>query len=103
VQRRRPARGGVLSVQLTIDTTSKRDAEIIAAALPGPAEARSWRGYGVIRLRFRNDREARELLPVVEACVQGNELAWARVRIGDDERMFRGRRHRSVVTDGHRD
>jgi hypothetical protein len=80
---------------VTIDAGSKADAEVIAAALPGRPEAKSWRGYGVIRLRFRKATEAREVLPVVGECVDRHALAWARVRIGDDERMFRARRGRA--------
>jgi hypothetical protein len=79
---------------VTIDAGSKADAEVIASALPGRPEATSWRGYGVIRLRFRKESEAREVLPVVSDCVERNELPWARVRIGDDERMFRARSRR---------
>lgn len=85
-----------MSIQVTIDAGSKADAEVIAAALPGRPQAKSWRGYGVIRLLFRKDDEAKELLPVVHECVERHELAWARVRIGDDERMFRARRRRSL-------
>jgi hypothetical protein len=80
---------------VTIDAGSKADAEVIAAALSGCPEAKSWRGYGVIRLRFRKESEAREVLPVVAECVERHELSWARVRIGDDERMFRARRRAS--------
>jgi hypothetical protein len=80
---------------VTIDAGSKADAEVIAAALPGSPEAKSWRGYGVIRLRFRKETEARELLPLVAQCVEHRGLAWARVRIGDDERMFRARSRRA--------
>ena len=79
---------------VTIDAGSKADAELIAAALPGTAEARSWRGYGVVRMQFRKEGEAREVLPVVAECVELHRLSWARVRIGDDERMFRGRSRR---------
>ena len=81
-----------MPVHVTIDAGSKADAQLIAAALPGRAEATSWRGYGVIRLRFREVNEARALLPSVADCVKQHDLAWARVRIGDDERMFRARR-----------
>ena len=81
-----------MAVQVTIDTASKADAGLIAEALPSRPEAKSWRGYGVIRLRFGSEREARETLPIVGECVERNALAWARVRIGDDERMFRARR-----------
>ena len=80
---------------VTIDAGSKADAELIAAALPGRPAATSWRGYGVIRLRFRKESEAREVLPVVGECVEHHELSWARVRIGDDERMFRAHSRRA--------
>jgi hypothetical protein len=80
---------------VTIDAGSKADAETIAAALPGRPEAKSWRGYGVIRLRFSKQSEAREVLPLVGECVARHELSWARVRIGDDERMFRARSRRA--------
>ncbi len=83
-----------MPVKVTIDAGSKKDAELIAAALPGNAVAKSWRGYGVIWLRFRKETDARELLPVIGDCVERNNLAWARVRIDDDERMFRGRARR---------
>ena len=83
-----------MPVKVTIDAGSKKDAELIAAALPGNAVAKSWRGYGVIWLRFRKETDARELLPVIGDCVVRNNLAWARVRIDDDERMFRGRARR---------
>jgi hypothetical protein len=80
---------------VTIDAGSKADAELIAAALPGGPEAKSWRGYGVVRLRFRKEKEAREVLPVVAECVERHGLSWARVRIGDDEHMFRARSRRA--------
>jgi hypothetical protein len=78
-----------VAVQVTIDAGSKADAEVIAEALPLRAEARSWRGYGVVRLRVPDDKAARELIPAVQECVERHELPWARVRIGDDETMFR--------------
>jgi hypothetical protein len=84
-----------MPVQVTIDAGSKEDAELIAAALPGHAVAKSWRGYGVIRLRFRKESDAGELLHVVGDCVERYALSWARVRIGDGERMFRGRNRRT--------
>jgi hypothetical protein len=84
-----------MALQVTIDAGSKADAELIAAALPRPAEARSWRGYGVIRLRLGKRNEVDGLLPAVADCVERHSLAWARVRIGDDERMFRARRRRA--------
>lgn len=84
-----------MAVQMIIDTGSRADAERIAEMVPG-GQAASWRGYGVIRLRFRTTAEARELLSVVRDAVEAYDLAWARVRIGDDETMFR-RTRRSVA------
>lgn len=81
-----------MSVQVTIDTASKDDAALIAAELPGQPQAGSSRGYGVIRLRLRREREAKDLLPLVGACVERHSLGWARVRIGDDQHMLRPRR-----------
>jgi hypothetical protein len=83
-----------MAVQVTIDAGSKADAGMIAGTLPVKAEAKAWRGYGVIRLRFRSEKEARETIPIVGECVQRHKLPWARVRIGDDERMFRSSRSR---------
>jgi len=84
-----------MPVHVTIDAGSRQDAEVIAAALPGNAVAKSWRGYGVIRLRFRKESDAGDLLLTVGECVERHDLSWARVRIGDDERMFRGRHRRA--------
>jgi hypothetical protein len=84
-----------MPIQVTIDAGSKADAEVIASALPDHAEAKAWRGYGVIRLRFRKLSEAQALLSAVADCVHRHELAWARVRIGDDEQMFRARGRRA--------
>jgi hypothetical protein len=84
-----------MTVQVTIDAGSKGDAELIAGVLPGRPEAKSWRGYGVVRLRLKKLEEARDLLPMVAECVQRHGLAWARVRVGDDEQMFRGHKRRA--------
>jgi hypothetical protein len=86
-------------VHVTIDAGSKADAELIAGALPVRAQASAWRGYGVVRIRANDEREARELIPLVRACVDDHELAWARVRIGDDETMCRRNGRRAVL--GH--
>jgi hypothetical protein len=80
-----------MSVHVTIDTASRDHAALIAAELPGQPEASSWRGYGVIRLRLRREREAKDLLPLVGACVERHAIGWARVRIGDDHHMLRPR------------
>jgi hypothetical protein len=78
-----------MSIQVTIDTASKDEAVLIAADLPGEPPASSWRGFGVVRLRLRRERDAKDLLPLVGACVERHGLGWARVRIGDDQHMFR--------------
>jgi len=80
-----------MALQVTIDAGSKADAELIAMALPGRPEATSRRGYGIIRLRLRHPRETRDILGILEACVERHQLAWARLRLGDDEWMLRGR------------
>jgi hypothetical protein len=80
-----------MSVQVTIDTTSRDHAALIAADLPGQPQAGSWRGYGVIRLQLRREREVKELLPLVGACVERHGIGWARVRIGDDQHVVRPR------------
>ena len=86
-----------MAVQVTIDAGSKSDADLIAGVLPGRPDAKSWRGYGVVRLRFQKEAEARDVIPLVAECVERHGLAWARVRVGDDERMFRGRKRRPEV------
>ena len=84
-----------MAVHVTIDAVSKTDAALIADALPGRPEAKSWRGFGVVRMRFQKDAHAREVLPLVADCVERHGLAWARVRVGDDEQMFRARKRRT--------
>jgi hypothetical protein len=83
-----------MPVHVTIDAGSKGDAELIAGELPGEPQATSRRGYGIIRLRLKRPEEARELLPILESCVERHGLAWARLRYGDDEWMFKGRNGR---------
>ena len=76
-------------MQVTIDTGSREEAELIATALPRPAEARSVRGYGFIRLRCRNAKETQEILKAAGAGAAQHKLAWIRVRWEDEERVFR--------------
>jgi hypothetical protein len=82
-----------MAVHVTIDTGSRGDAELIAAELPGQPQAASSRGYGVIRLRLRREEEARDLLAILESCVQRYKLPWVRLRQGDDEWTFKGGRN----------
>jgi hypothetical protein len=76
---------------VTIDAGSKREAELIAEELPGQPEASSWRGYGIIRLRLARAEQAHDLVSVLQSAVERHKLAWARLRFGDDEWMFKGR------------
>ena len=85
-----------MAVHVTIDAGSKREAEVIAAALPGQPRAASWRGYGVVRLRLRHQHEVDGLVPIVEDCVSQHKLSWVRIRYGDEQRMFKGRNGGSV-------
>jgi len=80
-----------MALHVTIDAGSKADAELIASELPGRPEAASRRGYGIIRMRLRHPRETRDILGVLESCVERHHLAWARLRLGDEEWMVRGR------------
>jgi hypothetical protein len=78
------------SVQVTIDTASREDAELLSDLLPVPAKAGSVRGVGFVRLRCRA-REVMEILEAARAAVERHGLAWLRVRVGDDEHVFRRR------------
>lgn len=80
-----------MALQVTIDAGSKADAELIAKELPGEPVPTSRRGYGIIRLRLRDPRETRDILGIVESCVERHRLPWARLRLGDEEWMFRSR------------
>jgi len=79
-----------MSVQITIDTVSRREAETLASELPGSPKATSVRGYGLIRYRCRTNAEVNDLLSVVNDAVRRHQLPWVRVRRGDDEHVFRG-------------
>jgi hypothetical protein len=84
-----------MSVRVTIETASKAEAELIATLLEPAAKAETWHGYGVIRLVLRGDAETAAVIETVAEGVERHELPWARVRFGDDERVFRGNgRHR---------
>jgi hypothetical protein len=84
-----------MPVHVTIDTVSRGDAELIAAALPGAPRASSRRGYGVIRLSLRHPREKDDLLAILADCVERHSLAWARLRYGDEERTFKSHKQRA--------
>ena len=78
-----------MSVQVTIETASKAEAELIAEELPQGVEAHSWRGFGVIRLGAKSKEETRELIETVSRCFRDHGLRWARVRYDDEEFVFR--------------
>ena len=75
-------------MQVTIDTSSREEAELVARLLPRPSEARSIRGYGMVRFRCRNT-ERRNVLEEIRAVAAEHQIAWLRVRWEDEERVFR--------------
>jgi hypothetical protein len=78
-----------MSVQVTIETASKAEAELIARELPLRAEAHSWRGFGVIRLVAKSRKDVQELIESVSRVFDAHGLHWARVRYDDEERVFK--------------
>ena len=78
-----------MSVRVTIEAASKAEAQLIADQLPLPAEAQFWRGLGVIRVDARSNDETRTVIEAVSRVFQGQSLKWARVRFGDEERVFK--------------
>jgi hypothetical protein len=83
-----------MSVQVTIETASKAEAELIAQRLPVKARAESWRGFGVIRLGAKTRKDTENFIRAVSQSFEEHELQWARVRYDDEERVFKanGRR-----------
>ena len=78
-----------MSIRITIEAASKADAQLIADELPLRAEPQSWRGLGVIRLATKSQAETRELIASVSRSFREHGLHWARVRYGDEERVFK--------------
>jgi hypothetical protein len=74
---------------VTIETVSKPEAELIAEELPVPVSAQSWRGLGVIRLEAKDKAETKDLIEAVSQSFHEHKLKWARVRYGDEERVFK--------------
>ena len=83
-------------VRVTIETASKAEAQLIAKELPMRVEAQSWRGFGVIRLAAGSKAETNQLIDAVSRSFHEHSLKWARVRYGDEERVFKanGNGHR---------
>jgi hypothetical protein len=84
-----------MSVRVTIEAASKADAELIAERLPVKARAEAWRGFGVIRLGARSQRETKDFIEAVSRSFEEHKLQWARVRYDDEERVFRANGHRA--------
>jgi hypothetical protein len=78
-----------MPVRVTIETVSKAEAELIAGQLPGEATAQSWRGLGVIRIGAKDKAETQALIDAVSRSFCEHGLKWARVRYGDEERVFK--------------
>jgi ribonuclease HI len=87
-----------MSVRVTIETSSKAEAELIAQRLPVKARAESWRGFGVIRLGAKTRAETQSFIEAVSQSFQEHKLQWARVRYDDEERVFKanGNGHRAA-------
>jgi hypothetical protein len=78
-----------MPVRVTIEAASKADAELIAKQLPVEGEAQSWRGLGVVRVGAKDKNETKELIDAVSRTFRAHGLKWARVRYGDEERVFK--------------
>lgn len=78
-----------MSVRVIVETASKAEAELIADQLPDNVRAESWRGFGVIRLGAKSKAETNQLIQAVERTLAEHSLRWARVRYGDEERVFK--------------
>jgi hypothetical protein len=78
-----------MPVRVTIEAASKADAELIAEQLPIAADAKSWRGLGVIRIGVKDKREMDALVDAVSRSFRERRLKWARVRYGDEEQVFK--------------
>ena len=87
-----------MSVRVTIETASKAEAELIAQRLPVRARAESWRGFGVIRLGAKTRKETNDFIEAVSRSFEEHRLQWARVRYGDEERVFKANGHRNGRT-----
>jgi hypothetical protein len=84
-----------MAVRVTIETASKAEAELIARQLPVEGEAQSWRGFGVIRVGAKDRAETKALIDAVSRTLREHSLKWARVRYGDEERVFKANGNRA--------
>jgi hypothetical protein len=78
-----------MSIRVTIETASKAEAELIARQLPVETQAQAWRGLGVIRVGSTSKEETNTLIEAVSRSFHQHSLKWARVRYGDEERVFK--------------
>ena len=78
-----------MPIHVTIEAASKAEAQLIADELPMRAGAKSWRGFGVIRVGVKSKRERDELVEAVSRSFHEQSLKWVRVRYDDEERVFK--------------
>jgi hypothetical protein len=83
-----------MPIRVTIEAASRADAQLIAQRLPIAANAESWRGFGVIRVDAKDKYETKTLIEAVSHGFREHSLKWARVRFGDEERVFKANGHR---------
>ena len=76
-------------VRVTIEAASKAEAELIAERLPVRVRAQSWRGLGVLRVGAKDRQETESFIDAVSRSFHEHKLQWARVRYGDEERVFK--------------
>jgi hypothetical protein len=78
-----------MSVRVTIEAASRKEAALIAEGLPVDSKAESWRGLGVIRIDAKSQAETKALIDAVSRSFREHGLQWTRVRYGDEERVFK--------------
>ena len=83
-----------MSVRVTIEASSRAEAELIAQRLPSKALVQVWRGMGVIRLGSQSRAETDSVIDAVSQSFHEHSMRWARVRYDDEERVFRANGHR---------
>jgi hypothetical protein len=84
-----------MGFKVTVETATKSEAELIAQQLPIAAQAQSWRGLGVIRLAVKSREDVPGVLDAVSHGFHEHRLQWARVRYGDEERVFKSHARRA--------
>lgn len=84
-----------MTVRVTIEVRDRQAAEVVARHLGG--DARSWRGLGVIRVVARDGAETAGIVAKVSGLLEKHhDLAWVRIRYGDESRIFRSNGRRTA-------